>query len=260
MMCRAMPPDCIFVPNYDSLMTLDETYLKTLVPERFLSDERYRRGHIAILAAPAGMHTPEMKQVAKAVARDDFRHQLSHWASARPLTGADGLSHEERMIWGLVLDYAKMPLQERMQQIGLFLPCIDNWAICDTFCCNAKWVEKECKDLVWRYICKLMTSSDEFTARAAIVLSLAHFLSGSLLGRTLHAIAARRFCDADPYYIRMAVAWLFATALAADYEATLPYLLERRLDRWIHNQTIRKARESFRVSDDRKQFLKTLAY
>ena len=104
----------------------------------------------------------------------------------------------------------------------------------------------------------MMASSDEFVARTAIVLSLAHFLSGDLLGRTLHAVAARRFSDDDPYYIRMAVAWLFATALAADYEATLPYLSDRRLDRWIHNQSIRKARESFRVPDDRKQFLKTL--
>ncbi len=244
---------------------IDETYLKTFVPERFLSDERYRRGHIAILSAPAGtrilgMHTPEMKQVAKAIAKDDFRVQLAQWASARPLTGAEGLSHEERMIWGLVLDYAKMPLQERLQLVGQFLPSIDNWAICDTFCCNAKWIEKECKDLVWRYICKLMASSDEFVARTAVVLSLAHFLSGNLLGRTLHAVDARRFSDDDPYYIRMAVAWLFATALAADYEATLPYLLDRRLTRWIHNQSIRKARESFRIPDERKQFLKTLVY
>ncbi|MCR5713603.1 MAG: DNA alkylation repair protein [Bacteroidales bacterium] len=244
---------------------IDETYLKTFVPERFLSDERYRRGHIAILSAPAGtrilgMHTPEMKQVAKTLARGDFRPQLAQWASASPLTGADGLSHEERMIWGLVLDYARMPLQERLQQIALFLPCIDNWAICDTFCCNAKWVEKECKDLIWRYICKMMASSDEFEARTAVVLSLAHFLSGGLLGRTLHAVEAREFSDADLYYIRMAVAWLFATALAADYEATLPYLLDRRLTRWIHNQSIRKARESFRVPDERKQFLKTLVY
>ncbi|MBR3286522.1 MAG: DNA alkylation repair protein [Bacteroidales bacterium] len=244
---------------------IDETYLKTFVPERFLSDERYRHGHIAILSAPAGtrilgMHTPEMKQVAKAVAKDDFRVQLAQWASARPLTGAEGLSHEERMIWGLVLDYARMPLQERLQLVGQFLPSIDNWAICDTFCCNAKWIEKECKDLVWRYICKLMTSSDEFVARTAVVLSLAHFLSGNLLGRTLHAVAARRFSDDNPYYIRMAVAWLFATALAADYEATLPYLSDHRLTRWIHNQSIRKARESFRVPDERKRFLKTLVY
>ena len=147
-------------------MPTTESYLMSFVPERFLTDEKYRRGHISILA-PAegtrilGMHTPEMKLVAKELAkRGNWREQIETWSgdclpsagNKRPLTGKDGLTHEERMIWGLVIDYVKVPLEERLEMIEEFIPAVDNWAICDNFCCNAHWVEKEDKERIWSFI------------------------------------------------------------------------------------------------------------
>ena len=118
-------------------MPTTESYLMTFVPERFLTDEKYRRGHINILAPREGtrilgMHTPEMKLVAKQLVKSgEWEGQLAQWSGRetsdsnskansdgkRPLTGKDGLTHEERMIWGLVIDYVKVPLEERLEMI-----------------------------------------------------------------------------------------------------------------------------------------------
>ncbi|MCR4859111.1 MAG: DNA alkylation repair protein [Bacteroidales bacterium] len=243
---------------------LTEEYLLSFVPDRFRSDERYRNGHIRILAPTEGtrilgMHTPEMKRVAKELVRGgDWREQLASWTVRDPLTGPAGLSHEERMIWGLVIDYAKVPLQQRLQLLDGFLPAIDNWALCDNFCCNAKWVGKEDKEQVWAYISGLTASEEEFRVRVGLILALAHFLDPKDLPRTLDTVAGHGYPDSAPYYVRMGVAWLFAEGLCKGYDATLGYLREHRLSPWIHNKAIQKARESWRITDERKRYLQTL--
>ena len=245
---------------------IDTSYLQRFVPERFLCDERYRRGHISILA-PAegtrilGMHTPEMKQVARDLVRSgEWREQLERWTTHQPLTGAEGLTHEERMIWGLVLDGAKMPLAERLAAIDAFIPAIDNWAICDNFCCNAKWVDREDQERIWAYLVGLMDAREEFRARVGLVLALAHYLDPAHLVRTLDTLCRRGYGDEDPYYIRMAAAWLLAEALCKQYESALPYVERPALSRWIHNKAIQKARESYRITPEQKAYLNTLKY
>lgn len=261
---------CIFLDNKyiykemgnDYTLTIDK--LMVFVPERFLADEKYRKGHLSIIApAPGtrilGMHTPQMKSVAKDLVKNgDWRRQVEIWQRHRPLTGPDGLTHEERMIWGLVIDYAKVPLSERLQMLEKFIPAIDNWAICDNFCCNAKWVEKEDKGLVWKFAEDLIASEGEFRCRVGLILALAHYLDGKHLAVTIETVVSRGYRDDDPYYIRMGAAWLMAEALCRGYEITLPYIQERRLSRWIHNKSIQKARESWRISPEQKAFLNTL--
>ena len=262
-------------------MPTTESYLMSFVPERFLTDEKYRRGHINILAPREGtrilgMHTPEMKLVAKQLVKSgEWERQLAQWsgreasstdnsggkagkAGKRPLTGENGLTHEERMIWGLVIDYVKVPLEERLEMIEEFIPAVDNWAICDNFCCNAHWVEKEDKERIWSFISGLIDSKEEFRARVGLILALAHFLDNDNLPRTLNTVAERAYRDEDPYYIRMGAAWLFAEALCKQYESALPYIKSRRLSPWIHNKSIQKARESYRISEDRKTELKSM--
>lgn len=247
-------------------MQISEGYLMTFVPERFIGDEKYRRGHVSILA-PAegtrilGMHTPEMKTVAKALVRSgSWKEQIASWKDHRPMTGAGGLTHEERMIWGLAIDYARIPLDERLEAIEAFIPAIDNWAICDNFCCNAKWVEKEDKELVRPFVYNLIRSEEEFRSRVGLVLSLAHFLDEGNTPLTLEAVASRIFRDEDPYYMRMGAAWLFAEALCKRFDTAVPFITERRLARWVHNKAIQKACESWRIPEERKTYLRTLKY
>lgn len=243
---------------------ITEAYLVSFVPERFLKDEHYRNGHIRILAPSPGtrilgMHTPQMKKVARDLVKSGrWQEQLAAWAQHSPLTGADGLTHEERMIWGLVIDYAKVPLEERLPLIESFIPAIDNWALCDNFCCNAKWVEKENKLALRPFVEQLIGSREEYRARTGLILSLAHYLDSENIAHTLSTVNARSYQDSDPYYIRMGAAWLFAEALCKNYDLALEYLKAGKLSRWIHNKAIQKARESYRITPAQKHHLQTL--
>ena len=220
-----------------------EEVLGPLVCDRYRNDPRYREGHVHIIApAPGteiiGLHTPEMKAVAREIARRaDVREILADWA-ADP-----GLSHDERMIWGLVLDYWKGPLEERLAFIRAFLPRMDNWALCDTFCCNAKWIRG---DAVRPFILEcLAPGRPEFTRRTGIVLSMCHFLDDASFRRTFADIEGMALREGEPYYVRMGVAWLLATALAKHPDDTRGFVTGNpRIPSDIVRLYVRKARES----------------
>ncbi|MBQ1856668.1 MAG: DNA alkylation repair protein, partial [Bacteroidales bacterium] len=93
-----------------------------------------------------------------------------------------------------------------------------------------------------------------------LILSLAHFLDECSVQRTLDTVVERDFGDDSPFYIRMGAAWLFAEALCRHYDTALPYIRERRLSRWINNKAIQKARESFRIAPELKDYLNTLKF
>jgi len=176
-----------------------------------------------------------------------WRGVVDGFAAHRPLTGAAGLAHEERMIWGLIIDYVKYPLAERLQLITEFLPAIDNWAICDNFCCNSKWADKldaeECDEL-WEYIISLLHSGKEWSIRVGAVLAMCHYLGPQDMARTFEAIDGLGLREGEPYYVRMGIAWLLATALAKDAAATRGFARSCRLPSDILKLYVRKARES----------------
>ena len=228
-----------------------ETRYLPLVCDRFKNDEHYRNGHIAVVTpgpgtAVLGMHKPEMQAEAKSIiARGDWKEWLDDWKST-----ADTLSHEELSIWGLVIDYVKCDIDERLSLVDDFLPAVNSWAICDTFCCNAKWAGKMLdKETVWKYILKLLKSRKEFTRRVGIVMMMCNFLTPETIGRTFEALTAMHLKDNEPYYIRMAVAWLLATALAKDADRTRAFVSSEGhgIPSDILKLYVRKARESFRT-------------
>ena len=232
-----------------------EEMLRPYICPKFLSDEKYRHGHISILAtsegtAVMGLHTPEMKALAKEIVSsgkaasilDGLENQLA-------AKGKESLYHEERMVWGLVIDYMKVPLEERIERTGKFLPSIDNWAICDTFCSNSKWIGKQDKEKVWEWILSLISTPREdpfyeFSVRTGLILSMCHYLEPQYLERTLSAIGDLPFKENEPYYIRMGVAWTMATALAKDEQKTRAFALSCSLPKDILKLYARKARES----------------
>ena len=100
-----------------------------------------------------------------------------------------------------------------------------------------------------------IASGETYTVRFGIGMLMAHFLDADFDPRYPEWVAALR---SEEYYVNMMRAWYFATALAKQYVAVLPYLEQRRLDPWTHNKTIQKAVESYRISDEQKTYLKTL--
>ena len=234
-----------------------EELLTPYICPRFLSDEHYREWSVGILAPKPGtrvlgLHTPEIKMLAKEFVKSGKWTELCKEFCKR-VPKHDGelqeLCQEERTIWGLMLDYAKVDASTRFALIKDFLPAIDNWAICDTFCCNSKWIEKENKDNVWGFIGELYAVNPEdkdyeFTLRVAIVLSMCHFLDDASLQRTFAKIESLHLQEGSPYYVRMGIAWLLATALAKHETQTRDFVRNSSLPEDIKKLYVRKAKES----------------
>ena len=134
-------------------------------------------------------------------------------------------------------------------EVERFLPYIDNWATCDQ--CSPLCFKKNKAALLPRAR-GWLKSGRVYTVRFGIVTLMRHFLDEEFKPEFLKAVAAIR---SDEYYIKMAAAWFFAEALAKQWDDALPYIKEKRLDAWVHNKAIQKARESFRVPDDKKELL-----
>ena len=237
-----------------------EEMLKPYVPERFLTDDRYRTGHIRILApAPGtrilGMHTPQMKLVAKQLAAGHDKEMILNGFSQAVSKGGPGaLTHEERMIWGLIIDAEKCSLEKRLEHIRAFVPSVDNWAICDNFCCNAKWVKRADREVLWAYLTALWDRPEEFPRRIGIVMSMCYYLTPEWKDRCLRRLQESGLQEGEPYYVRMGAAWLLATALAKDPGHTRRFLQSARLPEDILKLYARKARES-RITRDLPPFL-----
>ena len=139
-----------------------------------------------------------------------------------------------------------------VRALDTFLPCVDNWAVCDALrpvCIRAH------REAFLGELERWLASPHVYTVRFAIEMLMLHYLDEGF--RTAHLVAVAAVTHTD-YYVRMMVAWYFATALAQRYRETLPYLEERRLDAWTHNKTIQKAVESRRIDEKMKEYLKTL--
>ncbi len=126
-----------------------------------------------------------------------------------------------------------------------FVEVIDNWAICDTFCCNSDWVKKN-KNEVWEHIGNYLDSDQEFTRRVAIILMLRHYLTEDYIDATFKRLTQMNLQEGEPYYVRMGIAWLLATALAKSEEKTRDFAssLSSQIPNDIKNLYVRKARES----------------
>lgn len=139
-----------------------------------------------------------------------------------------------------------------IEQTQRFLPYVDNWAVCDCFA--PKCFEKNKQEL-WQYIDKWLDSDKTYTVRFAIVNAMRHFLDEDFSEAKLERVLSVR---SEEYYINMALAWYMSTALAKRYDRAIEYLKNGYLSVWVHNKAIQKAIESYRVSDERKEHLKTL--
>ena len=139
-----------------------------------------------------------------------------------------------------------------VQAVEDFLPYVDNWATCDQM---SPGVFRKNKQALLPYIRCWIASERCYTRRFGTGMLMSHFLDEDFREEYLRLVSDK---GSEEYYVNMMIAWYFATALAKQYEAALPYLENRRLDPWVHNKTIQKAVESFRVSDEHKACLRAL--
>lgn len=159
--------------------------------------------------------------------------------------------YEEDLIHAFLIEQIK-DFDRCTAELERFLPFIDNWGVCDSL--NPKVLRQD-KNTLLLLIDQYLSSPHPYTVRFGIKLLMTYFLDDDFDLRFLEKVAS---IVSEDYYVNMMVAWYFATALAKQEEATLPYLKEHRLSPWIHAKTIRKAMESYRVSNSCKAYLRGL--
>jgi len=187
-----------------------------------------------------GIRTPILRQYAKSLENyDDFLNDLPHEY------------FEENNLHAFLLEREKN-FDCCIEKLNVFLPYVDNWATCDSM--KPKVLKKEPEKLL-KHIKKWVASKDVYAVRYAINLLMSFYLDENFDEKYLKIVAGVK---SDEYYINMMRAWYFATALAKQYEKTVPYVENKLLDVWTHNKTIQKSIESFRITDKQKCYLKTL--
>lgn len=158
---------------------------------------------------------------------------------------------EEYALHGFLIEQIK-DFDSTLSALDVFLPYVDNWAICD--CVSPKVLGKH-KNELYSKILEWTASGKSYTVRYGIGMLMRYFLDGDFSPSHLDLVAS---LECDDYYVNMMIAWYFATALAKQYDAALPFLEEKRLSEFTHNKTIRKAIESYRITDEQKQYLRSL--
>ena len=191
-----------------------------------------------------GVRIPLLRNYAKRIAKEErtqiFLKSLPH------------CYYDEDNLHGALLEEIK-DFETALAEVERFLPYLDNWATCDLFC--PKVLKKEPERFL-QSLQKWLQSKHPYTVRYALVRLTAWYLDEPLFGESILSLAT--VPKSEEYYVQMAQAWFFSMALAKHYEATLPYLLEQKLPVWVHNKAIQKAIESYQLSSEKKQFLKTL--
>ena len=188
-----------------------------------------------------GVKTPEMRQIAKDIfnskEKDAFLKDLPH------------KYYEENLVHFFIISMIK-DFDECIREVETFLPYVDCWPVSDQ--ATPRSFKKNHAKLL-PYIKKWIKSKHLYTSRFGIRMLMNEFLGDEFKDEYAKLVASVK---SDEYYLKMMVAWYFATALAKNYDETIKYIEERKLDDWVLKKTIQKAVESYRVTDEHKEYLK----
>lgn len=212
-----------------------------------LQDLKYREFHSRLMPGVdkdkiIGIRTPVLKKFAKEYMKEpgwkQFLRELPHKYYEE--------NNLHMILIGSIKDYDTC-----MAELKNMLPYIDNWATCDF---PTPRIFEDHKEDVLKKTDSFLASNHTYTVRYGIGLLMRLFLDDDFRAEYPEKVAA---VHSDEYYINMMIAWYFATALAKQWEAVVPYIEEHRLDDWVHRKTIQKAVESYRITDEQKAYLKT---
>jgi 3-methyladenine DNA glycosylase AlkD len=213
-----------------------------------LQDKKYRDFQSKLIPnvnsdAVIGVRTPELRKLAK---KYEKKEDISMFLEVLPHRYFD-----ENQLHAFIISERK-DYKRCIEETNRFLPFIDNWATCDQL--SPKIFKKNKVDLL-KEIYEWITSSNTYTVRFAIGMLMQHFLDDDFDIKYPKLVAKIK---SEEYYINMMIAWYFATALAKQYDKIIPFIENKKLDKWTHNKTIQKAVESYRITEEQKSYLKTL--
>lgn len=195
-----------------------------------------------------GVRIPKLRKIAKQIAKEDWNLYLKE-------SQKEEQYFEEKLLEGLVIAYAKMDFDERLELIKGFVPKIDSWGVNDSFCPTIK-VKDQDLEKVWNFILPYLRSESQFEVRFAVIMMLDNFIIDEYVDKVIKELD---MVKNDGYYAEMAIAWTLAEAGIKYNEKTMKYLKgKNNLDKFTYNKTLQKMRESYRIPDEQKEELKKI--
>lgn len=163
--------------------------------------------------------------------------------------------YEELVIQGMLIGFqTKAPIEEVIKQVKEFVPKINSWAVCDTFCAGLK-ITKKYQTEMFKIIKEYLKSKQEYEVRFAIVMLLDYYINDQYIDQVLQILNNIKL---DKYYVQMANAWAISICLIRYYNKTLEFLKTTKIDDFTYNKGIQKAIESYRITKEQKDYLRTL--
>ncbi len=207
-----------------------------------LQDLKYRDFHSALVPnidkeQIIGVRLPELRKIGKKLTDNNF----------------DWHYYEEIMLHGFYIGYAKLSYEERISLLTEFIPYINNWAVCDCVSSTLKFVNKNRSDFL-EFLKPYMNSQKEYELRFAVVMLMDYYLDDKYLKFTVDYLSKIK---SDYYYVNMAVAWALSVAFVKDSNLVLPLIENYVLEPFVHNKTISKICDSYRIDKPIKEKLKT---
>lgn len=241
--------DYAFCPADDEILKRLKTIDNGIQAELLsCADEKYKAFQSGLMPTVdrdrvIGVRMPILRNLAKRIVYDPAAYSI--------LEKFPHKYYEEDNLYGLLIS-SQTEYHQTIRMLDAFLPYIDNWATCDLIA--PKSFKSHPNQLITK-IQQWISSSHPYAVRFGISVLMKYYLGSEFRSEYLQYVADVR---SEEYYVKMMIAWYFATALALQYDASVPYLKNKKLDPWVHNKTIQKAIESNRISENTKEFLKTL--
>lgn len=219
-------------------------YLKSI------SEEKYKKFNASLIPNSKkmyGIRTPILKNISKEISKNDYKNFIKYNTNE---------SFEETMIYGLILGYIKVDFKSLLDELDIFMPFNDNWAINDIVCANLKIFKKN-REEGFIKIKEYLDSDNPWKIRFALVLLLDHYMTDDYIDEILDiAINVKN----DEYYVKIANSWLISVCFVKYKDKTKKIFINRLLDKWTNNKAIQKIRESYRVNEKDKEELVKLKY
>lgn len=194
-----------------------------------------------------GIRVPLLRKLAQKIVKE------YNWQEF--LKQADDNYFEEVLLQGLVIGYAKIPIDEKLEYIKWFVPKIDSWAISDTFCPTLK-IKPQDLPKVWEFIQSYLNASQEFYVRFAVIMMLDYYITDEYVDNVIEKLDK---ISHEGYYVKMAVAWTVCEIGIKFNEKAMKYLKgENHLDKFTFNKALQKMRESYRIDPKQKEILKQM--
>ena len=228
-------------------MSIISDIQKALFAKQDLKYQKFHSGLVPTIDPKSiiGVRTPDLRTIAKEFANrpdvDKFLSSLPH------------KYYDENQVHAFILSGIK-DYDECVAQVNRFLPFVDNWATCDQLRPKV-FAQKANRERLLKDVEAWLGTGELYTVRFGIEMLMTYFLDEDFNPKFLKWVAK---IHSEEYYLNMMVAWYFATALAKQWNATIPYIEKKRLADWTHNKAIQKAIESYRITDEQKTFLRTL--